>query len=177
MRNRAGDLSDSFLLTTEPDPESEHSAPAEIEQVGAVRISRGAAAEPHGLAAAVERAVERQAVRQAPAPEQPDEKPAPAAPSGVIEHYLFGESEAIRRVFEQVRLVARRDTTVLITGETGTGKERVSRAIHRLSSRRKTEMVSINCGGIPATLLEDEFFGHVKGAFTDARQARVGRFE
>jgi transcriptional regulator with GAF, ATPase, and Fis domain len=101
----------------------------------------------------------------------------PSPPAGVIEHYLFGESEAIRRVFGQVRLVARRDTTVLITGETGTGKERVSRAIHRLSSRHAAEMVSINCGGIPATLLEDEFFGHVKGAFTDARQARVGRFE
>jgi transcriptional regulator with GAF, ATPase, and Fis domain len=95
----------------------------------------------------------------------------------VIEDYLFGASDAIRDVFEQVRLVARRDTTVLITGETGTGKERVSRAIHRLSSRREMEMVSINCGGIPATLLEDEFFGHVKGAFTDARQARIGRFE
>ena len=104
----------------------------------------------------------------------PDES---SAPGGVIEDFLFGESQAIRNVFEQVRLVARRDTTVLITGETGTGKERVSRATHRLSSRGKMEMVSINCGGIPAALLEDEFFGHVKGAFTDARQARVGRFE
>src|SRR5439155_8040819 len=84
---------------------------------------------------------------------------------------------AIRRVFEQVHLVAHRNTTVLITGETGAGKERVSRAIHLLSSRRKLDMVSINCGGIPPTLLEDEFFGHVKGAFTDARHARAGRFE
>jgi transcriptional regulator with GAF, ATPase, and Fis domain len=162
--------------------DSEQSAPLEIEQAGAVRISRGAAGEPHSLAAAVERAMERQ---PAPVLDAADDKladrsaklaPQPA-PAGVIEHFLFGESAAIRRVFEQVRLVARRDTTVLITGETGTGKERVSRAIHRMSSRHKLEMVSINCGGIPATLLEDEFFGHVKGAFTDARQARIGRFE
>ena len=166
--------------------DSEQLAPKEIEQARAIRISRGAASEPHALAAAVERAIERQAA----APPAPELEPATGTPvdsnataptplpaSGLIEHFLFGESESIRRVFEQVRLVARRDTTVLITGETGTGKERVSRAIHRMSSRHKMEMVSINCGGIPATLLEDEFFGHVKGAFTDARQARVGRFE
>jgi transcriptional regulator with GAF, ATPase, and Fis domain len=80
-------------------------------------------------------------------------------------------------VIEQVRLVAPRGTTVLISGETGTGKERVARAIHVLSRRANREMVSVNCGGIPANLLEDEFFGHVKGAFTDAHQARLGRFE
>jgi len=158
--------------------DSDQSAPAEIEQAGAIRISRGAASEPHALAAAVERAIERQAAAPpAAAPEPLPSVPTVAPTSGVIEHFLFGESEAIRRVFQQVRLVARRDTTVLVTGETGTGKERVSRAIHRMSSRHKAEMVSISCGGIPATLLEDELFGHVKGAFTDARQARVGRFE
>jgi transcriptional regulator with GAF, ATPase, and Fis domain len=151
--------------------DSEQSAPAEIEEAGAIAIPRGATAEPQRLAEAVERAIDRRSADSPPAPELPSQ------PAGVIEDFLFGESEAIRKVFEQVRLVARRDTTVLITGETGTGKERVSRAIHRLSSRRKAEMVSINCGGIPATLLEDEFFGHVKGAFTDARQARIGRFE
>ncbi|MBI3697744.1 MAG: sigma-54-dependent Fis family transcriptional regulator [Acidobacteria bacterium] len=90
---------------------------------------------------------------------------------------LLGRSPAMERVLDQVRLVAPKNTTVLITGETGTGKERVSRAIHLFSSRRKVPMISVNCGGIPATLLEDEFFGHVKGAFTDAHQARVGRFE
>ena len=154
--------------------DSEQSAPKEIDQAGAIRISRGAAFEPHALAAAVERAIERQATAASTSALEPAQT---LAATGVIEHFLFGESESIRRVFEQVRLVARRDTTVLITGETGTGKERVSRAIHRMSGRHKMEMVSINCGGIPATLLEDEFFGHVKGAFTDARQARVGRFE
>ena len=152
--------------------DSEQSPPVEVEQAGAVGISRGSAAEPRALAEAVARAVERQAAATG---EMAGEKPAP--PAGVLEDFLFGGSEAIRRVFEQVRLVASRDTTVLITGETGTGKERVSRAIHRLSGRSKMDMVSINCGGIPATLLEDEFFGHVKGAFTDARQMRVGRFE
>jgi DNA-binding NtrC family response regulator len=93
------------------------------------------------------------------------------------EHGILGQSAAIQRVIEQVRLVAPRSTTVLISGETGTGKERVARAIHALSQRPNREMVSVNCGGIPANLLEDEFFGHVKGAFTDAHQARVGRFE
>src|SRR5438034_1361745 len=152
MRHQWDDLSGSFL------------APSEVEQAGAIRISRGAASEPHALAAAVERAMERQAaVPPATAPEPPPAVPTVAAASGVIEHFLFGESEAIRRVFQQVRLVARRDTTVLITGETGTGKERVSRAIHRMSSRQKMDMVSVNCGGIPATRLEDEFIGHVKG--------------
>ena len=150
---------------------SEDFAADDIEQADAIAIPRGAVADPEALAAAVERAIERH-VPEAPPPQ---EETAPAL--GAIENYLFGGSEAIRRVFEQVRLVAGRDTTVLITGETGTGKERVSRAIHRLGVRRQMEMVSINCGGIPATLLEDEFFGHVKGAFTDARQARVGRFE
>ena len=146
--------------------DSEASPPLEIAHAGALAISRAVAAgEPQALAEAVSRAIGRHAT------EPPVEKPA------VIEDFLFGGSEAIRRVFNQVRLVACRDTTVLITGETGTGKERVSRAIHRFSRRGKEEMVSINCGGIPATLLEDEFFGHVKGAFTDARSMRIGRFE
>jgi len=96
---------------------------------------------------------------------------------GLPPDFIIGRSEAIQKVFEQVRLVAPRNTSVLITGETGTGKERISQAIHRLSHRRRRAMVSVNCGGIPATLLEDEFFGHVKGAFTDAHQPRVGRFE
>jgi DNA-binding NtrC family response regulator len=93
------------------------------------------------------------------------------------EELLIGRSAAIQNVLEQVRLVAPKSTTVLITGETGTGKERVARAIHTLSRCRNRALVSVNCGGIPANLLEDEFFGHVKGAFTDAHQPRLGRFE
>ena len=150
--------------------ESEATAPADLAQAGAFLVPR-APDNVDALAEAVEQAIERAAASKpaSPAAKEPASPPA--------EDFLFGTSPAIRDVFEQVRMVARRDTTVLITGETGTGKERVSRATHRLSSRGKMEMVSINCGGIPAALLEDEFFGHVKGAFTDARQARVGRFE
>jgi transcriptional regulator with GAF, ATPase, and Fis domain len=144
----------------------------EIATAGAIGIARGTA-DPQTLSEAIEQVIEGRQPSK-PTLGSPEE---PGAPGGVIEDFLFGDSPAIRNVFEQVRLVARRDTTVLITGETGTGKERVSRATHRLSSRGKMEMVSINCGGIPAALLEDEFFGHVKGAFTDARQARIGRFE
>ncbi len=99
------------------------------------------------------------------------------APFRPLEELLIGRSLSIERVMEQVRLVAPKNTSVLITGETGTGKECISRAVHLLSGRRRLPMISVNCGGIPATLLEDEFFGHVKGAFTDAHQARMGRFE
>ena len=148
---------------------TENFAADEIELADGVGVLRGSIADPQVLATAIEHAIEQ----HVPEPPPGDTE----TPGGVIENYMFGGSGAIRSVFEQVRLVARRDTTVLITGETGTGKERVSRAIHRLGARGQMEMVSINCGGIPATLLEDEFFGHVKGAFTDARQARVGRFE
>jgi transcriptional regulator with GAF, ATPase, and Fis domain len=118
------------------------------------------AAERGGLAEAIRQALDARKERELP-----------------LDEFFIGRSAAIRAVMEQVRLVAPKDTTVLITGETGTGKERVSRAIHMLSRRRRVGMVSVNCAGIPATLLEDEFFGHVKGAFTDAHQARVGRFE
>jgi DNA-binding NtrC family response regulator len=90
---------------------------------------------------------------------------------------LLGESDAMRRVKEMVSSVAPKRTTVLILGETGTGKELVARAIHNNSPRRDRPLVAINCGAIPATLLEDEFFGHERGAFTGAQYLRVGRFE
>lgn len=90
---------------------------------------------------------------------------------------LIGESAAMRRVKELVASVAAKRTTVLILGETGTGKELVARAIHNNSPRHDHPMVAVNCGAIPATLLEDEFFGHERGAFTGAQYLRVGRFE
>ena len=90
---------------------------------------------------------------------------------------LVGESPVFREALEQIDMVAGRDTTVLITGETGSGKECVARELHRKSQRSGQDMVSVNCTGIPAALLEDEFFGHVRGAFTDAHQDRQGRFE
>ncbi len=89
---------------------------------------------------------------------------------------ILGESPAIRRVLRDVAEVADTDATVLVLGETGTGKELVARAIHAASSRRDRPFVAINCGAVPATLIESEFFGHVKGAFTGATAPRKGRF-
>jgi transcriptional regulator with GAF, ATPase, and Fis domain len=88
---------------------------------------------------------------------------------------LVGTAPAMQRMFALARLVAPRDTTVLITGESGTGKDVVVRAIHDLSQRRHKPFVVINCAAIPEPLLEAELFGFVKGAFTGAVQSRIGR--
>jgi sigma-54 dependent transcriptional regulator, flagellar regulatory protein len=88
-----------------------------------------------------------------------------------------GTSPAIRGVIALIRQVAEHDSTVLILGESGTGKEVIARAIHDLSPRRLRPFVAVNCGAIPAELLESELFGHEKGAFTGAVAARKGRFE
>jgi formate hydrogenlyase transcriptional activator len=90
---------------------------------------------------------------------------------------IIGNSPALRRVLEQVETVANTGSTVLIYGETGTGKELIARAIHNLSLRREFTMVKVNCGAIPTGLLESEMFGHEKGAFTGAIERRIGRFE
>lgn len=90
---------------------------------------------------------------------------------------LVGNSEAIAQVARVIQLVAARRCTVLITGETGTGKEVAARAIHMASDRARRPMVSINCSAIPEDLMEAELFGHVKGAFTGAIANRTGRFE
>ncbi|MDH4251031.1 MAG: sigma 54-interacting transcriptional regulator [Nitrospira sp.] len=89
---------------------------------------------------------------------------------------LLGESPAFQRVLQDIAQVARTDATVLITGETGTGKELVARAIHAASTRRERPMVTVNCAAIPATLIESELFGHEAGAFTGATKKREGRF-
>src|ERR1700744_1699101 len=88
-----------------------------------------------------------------------------------------GTSFAIRDVISLIRQVAEHDSTVLILGESGTGKEVAARAIHDLSPRRQRPFVAVNCGAIPAELLESELFGHEKGAFTGAVATRKGRFE
>jgi formate hydrogenlyase transcriptional activator len=90
---------------------------------------------------------------------------------------IVGRSEALRRVLDQVAKVAATDSTVLILGETGTGKELVARAIHERSNRSKGAFIRVNCGAIPPTLIASELFGHEKGAFTGALQRRLGRFE
>ena len=88
---------------------------------------------------------------------------------------MFSSHRAMQQVFRMARLVAQRDTTVLITGETGTGKELVANAIHQLSARRNGAFVVVNCAAIPEELLESELFGHTRGAFTGAIQSRLGR--
>jgi formate hydrogenlyase transcriptional activator len=90
---------------------------------------------------------------------------------------IVGESGALRRVLKEVETVAPTDSTVLILGETGTGKELIARALHDLSPRRERSFVKLNCAAIPTGLLESELFGHEKGAFTGAIAQRVGRFE
>ena len=90
---------------------------------------------------------------------------------------LIGESLALKQVLAQVQTVAPSDATVLILGETGTGKELVARAIHRMSSRKAAPFIKLNCAAIPTGLLESELFGHEKGAFTGAIRQKVGRVE
>jgi DNA-binding NtrC family response regulator len=88
---------------------------------------------------------------------------------------MVGDSEPMQRVYELTRMVARRDTTVLVTGESGTGKDLLAQAIHLISSRQKQPLVVINCAAIPEALLEAELFGYVRGSFTGAVQSRIGR--
>ena len=90
---------------------------------------------------------------------------------------LIGQSRPMQQIAQQIRLVAPRRSTVLITGETGTGKELAARSIHVSSGRNRFPLVAVNCSALPEALLEAELFGHVKGAFTGAVSQRVGRFE
>ncbi len=90
---------------------------------------------------------------------------------------IIGRSATLRRVLREIRTVAPTDSTVLISGETGSGKELVARAVHQLSERRERAFVKLNCAAIPTGLLESELFGHEKGAFTGAITQRIGRFE
>ena len=100
---------------------------------------------------------------------------APVAPDAFAG--MIGSSEAIQRVKKQVRTVASTDSTVLLEGETGTGKELVSRAVHELSQRKNRALIKFNCAAIPHGLLESELFGHERGAFTGAIARKLGRFE
>ena len=88
---------------------------------------------------------------------------------------MIGNSDSMRRVYELTHMVARRDSTVLVTGESGTGKDLIAQAIHLISLRQKQPLVVINCAAVPESLLEAELFGYVKGSFTGAVQSRIGR--
>ena len=90
---------------------------------------------------------------------------------------IIGSSEQMQKLFQFIKTVAENDYTVLITGESGTGKELVARAIHKRSKRRSAPFIAINCGAIPENLLESELFGYEKGAFTDAKSQKIGKFE
>jgi DNA-binding NtrC family response regulator len=90
---------------------------------------------------------------------------------------IVGHSPALQRVLDRVRLVAPSRATILVEGETGTGKELVAQAIHQASGRAKAPFVAVHCAALPATLLESELFGHERGAFTGATERRIGRFE
>ena len=94
-----------------------------------------------------------------------------------MRHDMVGDSPAVRRLRGEIAQVAPTDSTVLIQGETGTGKELVARAIHEASRRRERALVTVNCAALPRELVESELFGHEKGAFTGATQQRRGRFE
>jgi formate hydrogenlyase transcriptional activator len=100
-----------------------------------------------------------------------------AARSSDVRREIVGDSPALREVMQEVDLVAPTSSTVLIQGETGTGKELIARAIHDRSSRRNAAFVTLNCAAVPATLIESELFGHERGAFTGALTQRLGRFE
>jgi DNA-binding NtrC family response regulator len=90
---------------------------------------------------------------------------------------IIGSSDPMHRIFEQVKRVCETNATVLVQGESGTGKELVARAIHYNSPRKEKPLVAINCGAIPENLIESEFFGYEKGAFTDAKERKTGKFE
>ncbi len=90
---------------------------------------------------------------------------------------IVGDSDAMKGVLSQAEMVAKQDTSILILGETGTGKELIARAIHNISPRKNRAMIKVNCAALPATLIESELFGREKGAFTGALARQVGRFE
>jgi DNA-binding NtrC family response regulator len=124
------------------------------------------------LAHSIQRAVEHRHAR-----EEVKRLHQEAGRSGQAAKALTGQSREMLRVHDLVRRVADTDTTVLISGESGTGKELVARSLHQESSRAAMPFVAINCAAVPASLLESELFGHVKGAFTDAKNSRLGLFE
>jgi transcriptional regulator with GAF, ATPase, and Fis domain len=110
-----------------------------------------------------------------PVPASDGECPRTLQEGAVQLRSMIGKSDLMQRAYTTIRMVAVRDTTVLITGESGTGKDLAAQEIHQLSPRRKQPLVVVNCAAIPETLLESELFGYTKGSFTGAVQSRIGR--
>jgi DNA-binding NtrC family response regulator len=135
-----------------------------ITRLGAFHVLLGEI-EPESLTEAVSRAVRHSQAR--------DISPVTAP----WRHFLIGQSRAMLQVCEIIQLVAAKRCTILISGETGTGKEVIAKAIHAASNRASQPLVCVNCTALPATLIESELFGHTKGAFTGALTSRLGRFE
>jgi DNA-binding NtrC family response regulator len=131
------------------------------------------------LLSAVDQAINRgrqiEQLKNKPAGRQPYSEGEPRREISFSE--IVGKSAALRHVLQQVEIVASTDSTVLILGETGTGKELIACAVHQRSRRRNKPLVRVNCTSIPKELFESEFFGHAKGAFTGAIKDRAGRFE
>jgi transcriptional regulator with GAF, ATPase, and Fis domain len=127
--------------------------------------------------AAEVRAEIKQDVRRDGGAEARQDSAPPVQPNAVMLPEMVGASEPMRELARLIRLVAPRSTTVLIEGETGTGKEVVAKALHRLSARAGKAFTVLNCAAIPEALLEAELFGHTRGAFTGAVQSRTGRIE
>ena len=115
------------------------------------------------------------AIHAKPAPAVADEEGEEERVRSVRLRSMVGKSEAMLRTFALTRMVAVRDTTVLVTGESGTGKDLIAQEIHLISTRRNQPFVVVNCSAIPETLLEAELFGYTKGSFTGAVQSRIGR--
>jgi DNA-binding NtrC family response regulator len=148
-------------------------APVSVPVATAARVAVRTFVEP----AAEERAEIKQDVRREGASESRQEAVAQVQMNAVMLPEMVGSSEPMRELARLIRLVASRSTTVLIEGETGTGKEVVARALHRLSARAGKPFAVLNCAAIPEALLEAELFGHTRGAFTGAVQSRTGRIE
>ena len=129
------------------------------------------------LLRAVEQAIERERQRSKIQLIQKQSYPEDEVGNEISFSEIVGKSGALRQVLQQVETVAPTDSTVLILGETGTGKELIARAIHQRSRRRDKPLVQVNCTSIPKELFESEFFGHARGAFTGAIKDRAGRFE
>ena len=120
-------------------------------------------------------------VEKKPTSEYISKKSTPLSDTPNVNHAVFegiiGNSHLLLNVFDQITQVAPFDTAVLILGESGTGKERIADSIHKLSPRNRKPLVKVNCGALPATLIESELFGHEKGSFTGATDKKVGKFE